>query len=213
MGEFDDMKKKLAQRASSRAKPRVATKYVGLGHYSRTGKDTLANAMVDALERRGLVAMKLPFAWKLKQIAYELYAWMGLREPEFYETDEGAKLRDVKLQPINKTPVEIWIDFGTPAVREQVYESTWVDYVMKSDHNCDVLIIPDTRFRNEVEAIREAGGKHYKILRPGYKPRPTSVADNALIDYDGWDRVISAATTAELGNWAEFLVHHDILQN
>ena len=75
-------------------------KIIGLGHYSRTGKDTFANALVqDITDRsRGNTRIKkIPFAWKLKQICHDLYAWDGLREPEFYDTSEGEKFRDIKL--------------------------------------------------------------------------------------------------------------------
>jgi len=167
-------------------------KIIGLGHYSRTGKDTFANALVDYLqEYTSLKVKKIPFAWKLKQICHELYAWDGLREPEFYDTPEGEKFRDIKLPTIGKTPVEIWVAFGTPAVREQVYQGSWIDFLLKTDHGLDVMVIPDVRFPNEVAAVQKAGGKLIKIVRPGYGPRNT-VADKSLIGFTGWDYVFGA---------------------
>lgn len=165
---------------------------IGLGHYSRTGKDTFANAAVDWLDyNTDFRVKKLSFAWKLKQICHDLYAWDGLREPEFYDTPEGEKFRDIKLPMIGKTPVEIWVAMGTPAVREQVYQNTWIDYLLKSDHGLDILIIPDVRFPNEVSAIQRLGGTVHKIVRPGFGPRDT-VADRALLGYDGWNYVWGA---------------------
>jgi hypothetical protein len=164
-------------------------KIIGLGHFSRAGKDSLANYLLLSCKRRKLKAIKMPFAWKLKQICHELYAWAGLREPEYYDTATGEKYRDVNLPALGMTPVEIWVAFGTPAVREKVYDMTWVDYVLKTKHDADVLIIPDVRFPNEVEAIKEAGGFLIKVVRPGVKPKQT-VADQALVDYDGWDDVV-----------------------
>lgn len=166
-------------------------KIVGLGHYSRTGKDTFANALVDWLPKHGMTAKKIPFAWKLKDICHQLYAWDGLREAAFYDTPDGEKFRDIPLPTIGKTPVELWIAMGTPAVRQNVYEKTWIDYLLRSDHQCDVLVIPDVRFPNEVSAIRELGGSLHKVVRPGYGPRNT-VADLALMGYGGWDYVWGA---------------------
>jgi hypothetical protein len=167
-------------------------KIVGLGHYSRTGKDTFANALVDWIGKHSrLKAKKIPFAWKLKQICHDLYAWDGMREPEFYDTPEGEKFRDIMLPTIGKTPVEIWVAMGTPAVRQNVYQRTWIDFLLKSDHQCDILVVPDVRFPNEVDAIRETGGTVQKIVRPGYGPRNT-VADKALLGYTGWDYVWGA---------------------
>ena len=74
-------------------------KVIGLGHYSRTGKDSLANRIAAHCTEMGVKAAKMPFAWKLKQIAHDLYAWDGLREPEFYDTPEGEKYRRFSLRP------------------------------------------------------------------------------------------------------------------
>jgi hypothetical protein len=177
----------------------MPTLFLGFGHYSRTGKDTTANYF---LSHYGDGVLKRSFAWKLKQITYELYAWAGLMPPEYYETPEGAKARDIKLPGLDMTPVEVWVAFGTEAIRKNVYQGTWVDYLLKNDHKCDVLVIPDVRFPNEAEAIKTAGGKIVKVVRPGYGPRNT-VADRALIGYDGWDYVIGeSGEMDDLDNWA-----------
>ena len=165
-------------------------KILGLGHYSRTGKDSLANMVIqwnnDSAEP--LVIKKISLAWKLKQICYELYGWAGLREPEYYDTKEGEGDRDVIIRALGKTPVEIWVAFGTPAVREQVYDRTWIDYILQTDHDCDLLIVPDVRFPNEVEAFGREGAYLVKTVRHGYGPRKT-VADQALVGWKGWDMI------------------------
>lgn len=179
-------------------------KILGLGHYSRTGKDSLANYFVAAMQKLypHVRVGKMSFAWKLKQIAHELYAWDGLREPEFYETKAGEPFRDIVLPTIGKSPVQIWIDLGTPAVREQVYINTWIDYLLRSDHGLDILVVPDVRFPNEVEAIKGLGGTVAKIVRPGYGPRK-SVADRALLGYTGWDYIVGGSgEMSELDFWA-----------
>lgn len=167
------------------------TLFIGLGHYSRTGKDTFANTLIEELKREAphLRAIKRPFAWKLKQVTYDLYAWAGVMPPEHYETPEGAKDRDVVLPALGMTPVELWVAFGTKAVRNQVYQATWRDSVLKTKHDADVVIIPDVRFPDEAEAIKETGGLLIKIVRLGYGPRKT-VADRMLLNYDGWDYVL-----------------------
>jgi len=167
------------------------TLFIGLGHYSRTGKDTFANYLAAALRKRAphLHVLKRPLAWKLKQITYELYAWAGMQPPEHYETREGEKDRDVVLSALDMTPVQLWVSFGTKAVREQVYPATWLDYLLKTRHDANVIIIPDCRFPNEVDAIKAEGGLAIKIVRPGYGPRKT-VADRALLGYQGWNYVL-----------------------
>lgn len=173
----------------------TATLTIGLGHYRRVGKDSFANFLLQACRERdpGFSIGKRSFAYKLKQVCHELYGWAGLREPEFYETLDGEKYREVVLPEIGKSPRQIWIDMGTKAIRRHVYEPTWLDYLLKGQHDLDVMVIPDVRFPNEAEAIRESGGVLIKIVRPGYGPGP-DVADQALLGYDGWDYVIGGDT-------------------
>ena len=162
---------------------------IGLGHYSRTGKDTFADAFVQAYGPR---AKKMSFAWKLKLICYDLYAWAGMKPPRWYDTPEGAKDRDIVLPAIGKTPVQIWVDMGTKGVRDQVYDRTWIDYLRYSDHDCDVMLVPDVRFPNEVEVPDIT----IKVVRPGYGPRKT-LPDRLLLPYRDWDYVIGASGNIE----------------
>jgi len=183
---------------------------IGLGHYSRTGKDTVANYFLECLSeyKASMRAIKRSLAWKLKQQCYELYAWAGVMPPEHYETKEGEKDRYVKLPALGMTAVELWVAFGTKAIRNNVHDRTWLDYLLKTDHQCDVLLIPDIRFPNEADAIKEMGGLAIKVVRPGYGPRKT-VADRALLGYDGWDYVIGAEGTMDsLRHWASRFACH-----
>jgi hypothetical protein len=181
------------------------TKIIGLGHYSRVGKDTLAGLIVKEMSLMfpEVRVKQLSFAAKLKDIAHQLYAWDGLREAAYYETEEGAVMRDVPLPTIQKTPVQIWVDLGTPAIRERVYDGTWIDYVLKTDHDCDVVVITDVRFFNEVKVIREFGGTLVKVVRTGYGPRST-VADTALYNWSEWDYV-AGPTLKALGEDARLI--------
>lgn len=164
---------------------------IGVGHYSRTGKDTFANALVEYLNklRPDLRVGRRSFASKLKQITAELYSWAGLMGEDYYNDPEHEHERDLILPAMGLTPVEIWVKFGTPAVRKQVYEYTWIDYLLKTDQGLDVMIIPDVRFLNEVDAIRKCGGYLIKMVRDGYGPKMT-VADLALCFFEDWDNVI-----------------------
>ena len=188
---------------------KTATLTIGLGHYKRTGKDSFANFLLQACRERDpkFAIGKRSFAYKLKQICHELYDWAGLREPEYYETVEGEQYREIVLPEIGKSPRQIWIDMGTKAVRRNVYEPTWLDYLLKGQHDLDVMVISDVRFPNEAEAIRKSGGVLVKVVRPGYGPGP-DMADRALLGYDGWDYVIggdagSSESLSRLRIWAD----------
>lgn len=178
-------------------------KIIAIGHYKRVGKDTFADMLIGACRTidPSLRIIKKSWAWKLKQICFELYAWAGLREPEFYDTKEGEPLREVILPAIGKSPRQIWIDFGTKAVRENVYEGTWRDYLMQVDHNCDVMLLPDTRFFNEIGGVEQKGGHTVKMLRPGYAPGDNK-PDRELLEFRGWRNYVFNTSLQELSQQA-----------
>lgn len=166
----------------------MGIKIFGFGHRSRVGKDTAAGFLAGHLRQttKNKLVVKTAFALKLKAMCADLYGWAGLQDAEFYEKQENEHLRNVKLEPIGKTPVEIWIEFGT-TVGRAIYGDTWVKYPLNRKH--DYLIITDVRFQNEVNEIWKAGGKVFKVENPSV-PLRDSVADNALQDFTGWDQVI-----------------------
>ena len=167
------------------------TKILGIGHYSRVGKDTFANELIRSIRAINpeMKIAKISFASKLKAIAHDLYGWAGLKDEAYYNDPKTESMRDVKLEPLGMTPVEIWVAFGTPAVRDQVYDLTWVDYLLKTKRDLDLLIIPDVRFPNEAAAIHREGGHLLKIVREGHGPRNT-VADRALLGQPVWDNIV-----------------------
>lgn len=168
------------------------TQIIGLGHYSRTGKDTFANYLVDALRelQPGIRVGRKSFASKLKDICHDLYGWAGMGDEDFYNVKANEHLRTVPMPALNNlTPVDVWVKMGTLAVRDKVYDPTWVDYILEGDWGLDVMIIPDVRFFNEVEALYGKDAHLIKIVRPGFGPKMT-VADLALYDYTGWCNVI-----------------------
>lgn len=178
--------------------------FIGLGHTSRCGKDTVANALVSSLGSQGVSAKKISWAWRMKQIAYELYSWAGVEAPEYYETKSGEQDREIKLTklasplfPEGPTVVQVWVAIGTPAFRESVYPHTWVDYVMEKDCGVDVVVIPDCRFLNELTRIKEKCGTTLRCVRPGFPGRDT-VADRELRGKDVWDSTIGGHSVGEL---------------
>lgn len=166
-------------------------KIIAFGHYSRTGKNTLAQYVINHMNMFDPAhrIVRKGFADKIKQHCYELYAWTGLRESEFYETKQGARMRTEVLPDLGMTPIELWVTYGTNAIRDNVYDRTWIDVVLKGTTDVDTLLITDLRFPNEVDSIREMGGHICKVVRPGIGPKNT-VADQALLGFEGWDNIV-----------------------
>lgn len=165
---------------------------IGFGHRKRVGKDTASFLLLEAIDQQqGNVdnVRKCAFADKLKEISHDLYSWAGLNAADWYEIPGNEHFRDVVLPEIGKTPRQIWIDIGTPAIRKAVYDGTWVEFVLRSRQPFETLVISDVRFPNEIERIRQVGGICIKVERPQVPPT-RDVADDALAEFTGWDWTI-----------------------
>lgn len=51
------------------------------------------------------------------------------------------------------------------------------------------VVIPDTRFLDEAEAVLEQDGKLIKVVRPGYGPGPNR-PDRELLGFQRWTNII-----------------------
>lgn len=165
------------------------TIFCTFGHKKRVGKDTAARFLCSYLRthRRGSNIQVHGYADKGKSVCYDLYKWAGLQPGDYYE--EHGDEKDVILPLIGMSPREIWIKFMSKAVRDKVYDLTWIKY-LHHNVNCDVCIIKDMRFPIEADTIQEFGGYVYRIDRND-APNDSDVADDALLDYSSWNGIIT----------------------
>lgn len=185
----------------------MAQRIIAFGHRKRTGKDAAAKFLTSILKQNcpKLNVRKTSFAWKLKDVCHQLYGWAGLREPVYYENHPEA--REIKLTELDMSPREVWIQLGTPAIRETVFDGTWVQYCLRANTDADILIITDLRFPNEFQAVQEMNGDCIKITRECI-PDSDDAADIALahVSDRNWDQIIyNDGTLEELYNLMESL--------
>ncbi|MCC6752087.1 MAG: hypothetical protein IT371_30835 [Deltaproteobacteria bacterium] len=163
---------------------------LAFGHQSRVGKDTCAAHVVATLGPD--VAVRRAFAEPLKRISYDLFRRYGLMTADFYERPENARLRDVPLPVVEKSPVQLWIEVGQKM--REVYPGVWRDAALDAPRGDRLLVLSDLRFQNEADAVRDRGGWCVKVVRPG---NPVKASD-AMIDPDfRWDAVIENTGTVE----------------
>lgn len=157
---------------------------VAFGHRSRVGKDTCGKFLDSALRTAGIRAKRVSFAAKLKEVSYIAYSWAGLRQGAYYETEEGAKARQVKLPALGLTPVEVWVEVGNKF--REIFMDTWLNATLLADYpNIDVIIITDLRFPNEGDKIVDLGGWPNKVTN-SRAPVLDTVSDKALEGWTGW---------------------------
>ena len=128
---------------------------VGLCGYAGSGKDTMANILVQerSFERRA-------FADKLKDIAYSL-------DPNLAEVVDILGWDVAKQIPSYRGLLQ---ELGV-AVREHLGENTWVDAVLNDRSGIwDDIVITDVRFDNEIDRILDLGGRVGEVVRVGVGP-------------------------------------------
>lgn len=161
-------------------------KIVSFGHRKGVGKDLATRLLSQELRlaKPGCSILVSGFATKLKDIAYQLYSWAGLKPAHYYETDREAKERI--LEKIGLSPRDIYIGVGNGL--RSFYENTWLDYLFNIS-SVDYLFVSDLRFPNEAESILNRNGLLYRIDRPGCDYCQDG-ADDKLEEYDKWTKII-----------------------
>ncbi len=175
---------------------------IGISGYSGSGKD-LVGTIIQEISLNKWHIKK--WAGKLKTIASILTGIPveNFEDQEFKKTLLGPEWGTVKDIPLNGVPVFADIQFnslmtvrdflqklGTDAIRDSLHENTWVNATMVDYTAESNWIITDTRFPNEAEAIKKAGGIVVRINRPGVQPINPHPSETSLDDWN-FDAVIN----------------------
>lgn len=165
-------------------------KILAFGHRQDVGKDTVCDMIIKQVHNINprLKVLKAGFADKVKDIAYQLYSWAGLKPGDYYDTLDGRYYKNVKLPALGKSPREIYIGIGN-GLRASVHKETWIDYLYKNHTICDVLLIKDLRFFNEIDATLAAKGFVFRIDNNRVE-KVTDGADEPLEHCKEWTEII-----------------------
>lgn len=151
----------------------ITPKIIGLTGYARSGKDTIANILVEehGYIRIGFADAIRDFLLKLNPILMDghrlgeyvgLYGW------------EVAKAQDEVRRLLQETGM---------AARQIFGEDFWVEQVLQKIGPTDNVVIPDVRFKNEAHIITLLSGQLWRVNRPGVKPVNSHISESDLDDY------------------------------
>lgn len=150
---------------------------IGLGGYAQTGKDTVANYLV---EHHGFT--RIAFADPIREAVYAL-------NPAITDIPE---VRGVSLQwlvdrmgwealKVESSETRILLQrFGTEVGRKLWGENFWVDRAMEKINGIDKVVFTDVRFPNEFDAIKNANGKLWRIEKLGVEAVNRHISETAL---------------------------------
>ncbi len=139
---------------------------IGICGLIGSGKDTIADFLVKEHNFQ-----KLSFADKLKDSVAEMFEWD--RQLLDGKTDESRAWREKSDEFWSKemgrdiTPRYVLQVFGTECMRDGFYDGVWVSLAKKKIlDNPDInWVIPDVRFENEANMIKEINGEVWWVKR------------------------------------------------
>ena len=127
---------------------------------ARHGKDTVAEIAKEQLESRGQKVLICHYADLLKYICKTFFEWDGVKD------DNGRTiLQHVGTDVIRSNNQDYWVKFIIDLL--DMFYDEW-----------DYVIIPDTRFENEIEEMSEEFNYDYEIVTSVRVNRPNF--DNGL---------------------------------
>lgn len=128
------------------------TKFLCISGKAQHGKDTTANILYKELTNIGKRALVVHYADLVKYTCRSWFGWNG-------EKDEVGRtlLQRVGTDVVRKKRPDFWVDFV-------------LDMVSFFDEEWDYLIIPDTRFPNEINKSKERGYQttHIRVVRKDF---------------------------------------------
>lgn len=146
---------------------------IGLCGYARTGKDTVANILV---ENHGF--QRVAFADPIKRLLFEINPLVN-----------GVRLQDMVKDygwEITKSQMEVrrlLQDLGVGA-RKVFGEIFWIEQALKKVNLSKDYVITDVRFRNEVNAIKQFNSQIWRIKRTGIEAINGHVSEHDLDGYE-----------------------------
>lgn len=140
---------------------------IGIVGFIGSGKDTVANKFVEA----GCIHDS--FANPLKDVCASTFGWdRALLEGDSTESREFRETPDMfwtrKTGIPNFTPRLALQLLGTDVMRNHFHQDIWIDsleYRLRRKGESKCVVISDARFRNELDLIKNLGGKIIWVQR------------------------------------------------
>ena len=154
------------------------------------GKDTLAVFLKESLEAAGKRVLITHYADLLKHMLRSFFGWNG-------EKDEFGRslLQRVGTDVIRAQDPDFWVDFLIRVFR--FFPDEW-----------DFVLIPDARFPNEIDRLKEAGFEveHLRVWRSAQNTAPMTEAQLAHQSETALDDVKPDWAICNIGNLSSFRV-------
>ncbi len=154
-------------------------KIIGIIGAIGSGKDTIAEYLIETQHFD-----KYAFASKVKDVACVVFGWN--REMMEGLTPKSRKWREEVDEYWGITPREAMQKIGTEMFRKHIDDKIWIKAVIREiqyKSNSRKIVITDCRFENEIQAVKEMGGKIIYVQR-GNEPEWAHKSIKAFEDHN-----------------------------
>lgn len=174
---------------------------IGIAGKKRSGKDTVAKALIECARREDITASRRALADALKEECASMLA--PLLHPRKSYSAILAEMHADDTKERYRLLLQWW---GTEFRRGMTRDSYWVDnlrtWILR---NCkgerEIVVVPDVRFPNEVEMIKQLGGVVVNVNRPFLDAGDHHVSERALDEFQDWDYVVNNISDLEGLEW------------
>lgn len=172
---------------------------IGLSGYARSGKDTVAELLCLNYQFK-----RISFALPIRDAIYTLNPYL---EGKIRVSDEVEDYGwDVaKSNPELRRLLQV---FGTEVGRNLFGENFWIDQAFKRADEYERVVFSDVRFPNEADAIKEQGGKIWRINRRSHSAVNSHASEHAMDNYLFDHAIYNNGSLDDLSNEVFALMHN-----
>lgn len=160
---------------------------IGLTGYAQSGKDTVANMLVD---KYGFT--RVAFADKIRDFLYRINPMVG-GEPLQIKVDsdgwEKAKQNSEVRRLLQVTGI---------AARELFGSQFWVNQTMRHFATATNVVVTDVRFKNEAEFLKINGAHIWRVQRLGVEAVNNHISEVEMNDYPADQTIINNGSLEDL---------------
>ena len=169
------------------------SKVISLSGYARSGKDTLAGFITHSGAYH-----RVAFADALKQTLYDTNPLLDVDGTRLQDAIDKLGQEGIKVSKYNDEYRRLCQYFGTEGARNNISETVWIDIVLaKVTRETDKgFVVTDTRFLNELDALKSVGAVTVWVDRPGVGPINGHASDNQ-IKPESCDIIVPNTSTPE----------------
>jgi hypothetical protein len=176
---------------------------IGLTGFARTGKDTVADFMVEDYE-----FTKFSFADPMREALVRLDPYITVGGNYVTLSQVLDKFSWDELKALSPDIRPLLQKLGTEVGRSLFGENFWVNIALESVEKAGVenAVFADVRFKNEAQAIKDAGGILIRISRPGFGPANNHISETEMVDYPVDYHINNSADLAKLSSKVSVLL-------